>query len=205
MSQVSFLDVTISKDVGGSGFTDVYSKRTDTHQYLESSSCHPRHVKQAIPYGQALRLKRVCNSESKFDQRVGDLKKHLCDRGFKERQIVSQFERAKSNDRRALLFHRKEKDLKSNMLPLVLNFHPALSGVGEVVNSLWPVLQASDGMREILGDMKPLISFRRPRNLADNLIRSKVKKVNVEGKGMKKCDKARCQICNFVYSGNTNV
>ena len=38
------------------------------------------------------------------------------------------------------------------MLPLVLNFHPALSGVGEVVNSLWPVLQASEGMREILGD-----------------------------------------------------
>ena len=197
MSQVSFLDVTISKDVGGSVFTDVYSKPTDTHQYLESSSCHPRHVKQAIPYGQALRLKRICNSESKFDQRVGELKKHLRDGGFKERQIVSQFERAKSNDRRALLFHRKEKYLKSK-LPLVLNFHPALSGVGEVVNSLWPVLQASDGMREILGDMKPLISFRRPRNLADNLIRSKVKKVNVEGKGMKKCDKARCQICNFV-------
>ena len=47
--------VTISKDVGGSVFTDVYSKPTDTHQYLESSSCHPRHVKQAIPYGQALR------------------------------------------------------------------------------------------------------------------------------------------------------
>ena len=198
MSQVSFLDVTISKDVGGSVFTDSYSKPTDTHQYLESSSCHPRHVKQAIPYGQALRLKRICNSESKFDQRVGKLKKHLCDRGFKERQVVSQFERAKSNDRRALLFHRKEKDLKSNMLPFVLNFRPALSGVGEVANSLWPVLQASEGMREILGDMKPLISFRRPRNLAGYLIRSKVKKVNVEGKGMKKCDKARCQICNFV-------
>ena len=42
-----------------------------------------------------------------------------------------------------------------------------------------------------------------PRNLADNLIRSKVKKVNVEGKGMKKCDKARCQICNFVVETQT--
>ena len=80
------------------------------------------------------------------------------------------------DDRRALLLHRKEKDLKSKMLPFVLNFHPALSGVGEVINYLWPVLQASEGMREILGDMKPLISFRRPRNLADNLIRSKVKR-----------------------------
>ena len=197
MSQVSFLDVTISKDVGGSVFTDVYSKPTDTHQYLESSSCHPRHVKQAIPYGQALRLKRICNSESKFDQRVGELKKRLCVEDLKNVKY--------SLNLRALLFHRKEKDLKSNILPLVLNFHPALSGVGEVVNSLWPVLQASEGMREILGDMKPLISFRRPRNLADNLIRSKVKKVNVEGKGMKKCDKARCQICNFVVETLTKV
>ena len=110
-----------------------------------------------------IKLKRICNSESKFDQRVGELKKHLCDRGFKERQIISQFERAKSNDRRALLFH----IFKVKYVALVLNFHPALSVVGEVVNSLWPVLQASEGMREILGDMKPMISFRRPRNLAD--------------------------------------
>ena len=34
--------------------TDVYCKETDTHQYLEYKSCHPKHVKMGIPYGQAL-------------------------------------------------------------------------------------------------------------------------------------------------------
>ena len=53
-SQVSFLDVTICREVGGGISTDVFSKSTDTHQYLDYRSCHPKHVKQAIPYGQAL-------------------------------------------------------------------------------------------------------------------------------------------------------
>ena len=37
--------------------TDVYSKPTDTYQYLQYGSCHPRHVKQGITYGQASRVK----------------------------------------------------------------------------------------------------------------------------------------------------
>ena len=36
--------------------TDIYSKPTDTHQYLNYTSCHPSHVKRGIPYGQALKL-----------------------------------------------------------------------------------------------------------------------------------------------------
>ena len=33
-------------------------KPTDTHQYLEASSCHPSHCKTSIPFSQALRLNR---------------------------------------------------------------------------------------------------------------------------------------------------
>ena len=78
-------------------------------------------------------------------------------------------------NRRDLLFQEKEKFEDTNVVPLVLNFHPALSGVSQKVKSLWPVLHASDEMKEVFKDIKPLISFRRPRNLADNLVRSKIK------------------------------
>ena len=50
-----------------------------------------------------------------------------------------------------------------------------MSGVSQKFKSLWPVLHASDEMKEVFKDTKPLISFRRPRNLADNLVRSKIK------------------------------
>ena len=44
-SSVNFLDVkVIMKD--GKIITDLYVKPTDTHQYLDSSSCHPYHCKK---------------------------------------------------------------------------------------------------------------------------------------------------------------
>ena len=47
---VVFLDVNILvKD--GNISTDLYTKPTDTHQYLHRQSCHPHHCKKAIPYG----------------------------------------------------------------------------------------------------------------------------------------------------------
>ena len=52
-------------------------------------------------------------------------------------------------------------------------------------------------------EVRPLISYRRPRNLKDELVRSRLKKG--EGgysKGMKRCGKTRCQICDFVDEGN---
>ena len=69
--------------------------------------------------------------------------------------------------------------------------------ISQKVKSLWPVLHASDEMNEVFKDTKPLISFRRPRNLADNLVRSKIKEdTNTrKDKAMKKCGKSRCQIC----------
>ena len=178
----------------------MFSKPTDTHQYLDYRSCHPKHVKQAIPYGQALRLRHICSSESKFDQRIEEFKGYLPKRGFQKTQMFSECEKVRNKDRRLLLFQDKERFVDNNAVPLVFNFHPALSGISQKVKSLGLVLHASDEMNEVFKDIKPLISFRRPRNLADNLVRSKIKEASNtrKDKGMKKCGKSRCQICSYV-------
>ena len=49
--------------------TDLYVKPTDSHQYLQSSSCHPFHCKKGIPYSQTLRLNRICSETNSFDKR----------------------------------------------------------------------------------------------------------------------------------------
>ena len=41
--------------------TDLHVKPTSWHQYLHTKSCHPKHSKTAIPYSQALRIKRICS------------------------------------------------------------------------------------------------------------------------------------------------
>ena len=59
-NSVSYLDVSVSRK-GRALETDLYCKSTDTHHYLQKSSCHPRLVRKAIPYGQALRIRRSCS------------------------------------------------------------------------------------------------------------------------------------------------
>ena len=44
--------------------TDIYYKSTDTKQYLQYSTCHPRHTKSAVPYNLA---RRICSLVSEKD------------------------------------------------------------------------------------------------------------------------------------------
>ena len=82
----------------------------------------------------------------------------------------------------------------------MVKFHPALSGIGKVVNSLWPILHTSDDMKKVFGE-KPIVSFRRPRNLKDELVTAKLRDERVINVGMKKCGKSRCKVCRFVEEG----
>jgi hypothetical protein len=61
-NNISFLDTYTTCD-NGIMSTDIYSKPTDTHQYLSPQSCHPNHCTKSIPYSQALRIKRICFNE----------------------------------------------------------------------------------------------------------------------------------------------
>ena len=68
----------------------MFSKPTDTHQYLDFKCCHPKCVKEGIPYGQTLRLKRICNSEEVLDNRLNELHGYLLKRGFRKRNVDSR-------------------------------------------------------------------------------------------------------------------
>jgi len=50
--------------------TKLYSKPTDKKQYLHFSSCHPAHVKKAIPYSQALRYRRIIDVDTEKNSAI---------------------------------------------------------------------------------------------------------------------------------------
>ena len=64
-TSLAFLEIKVS--INGNGLrTSVHYKPTDSHSYLLHSSSHPSHVKNAIPYSQFLRLRRLCSDDSDF-------------------------------------------------------------------------------------------------------------------------------------------
>ena len=72
----NFLDVEVILENGVLS-TDLFVKSTDTHQFLDSTSCHPYHCKKDIPYSQILRLNGICSDNSNFDKRCNELESWL--------------------------------------------------------------------------------------------------------------------------------
>ena len=85
-TSINFLDVTVSL-VEGVIVIDLYVKPIDSHQYLQSSSCHPFHCKKCIPYSQALRLNRICSETKSFDKRCNDLERFLLEKRYSSKLV----------------------------------------------------------------------------------------------------------------------
>ena len=58
-NSINFLDTTVYIS-NNRLFTKVYKKPTDRSLYLHKHSYHPENLKRNIPYGQALRLRKIC-------------------------------------------------------------------------------------------------------------------------------------------------
>ena len=80
-TKISYLDVLVSLEYENISI-DVYCKPTDTHQYLDSRSCHSKDAKWGIPYGQALRYRKICDSDEVFEERLKELRRHFIMGGF---------------------------------------------------------------------------------------------------------------------------
>ena len=74
--------------------TNLYIKPTDSHQFLQSSSCHPFRCKKSIPYSQALRLNRIWSETNAFDKRCNDLERFLLERGYSSKFVRKEIPRA---------------------------------------------------------------------------------------------------------------
>ena len=79
--EIPFLDVMVSiKD--GSLQNDLYSKPTDSYQFLHWTPCHPKHTKSRLPYGLAFCLNRICSTPATLKTGVTELKSFLEARGY---------------------------------------------------------------------------------------------------------------------------
>ena len=174
-SSVNFLDVTTVL-TGSSISTDLFIKPTDTHQYLHPTSCHPGHIKRAIPYSQALRILNICSNVQKAEEHLDKLVHNLVCRGHSKRKIQIQVNKAK----RKFLNPQQPKEIstpqdtpKPQRIPLVLTYHPGLPNISAITRRYLPVLHLNQSMKLLCPD-PPLIAFRRPPNLRQSLIRAQV-------------------------------
>ena len=166
LTNVPFLDVMVSLH-NGTIETDLYTKPTDKHQHLLSSSCHPQHTKTAIPFSLALRLRRICSTDAKFTLRLNELRTYLLARGYGNTFLDSQFKRATNISRTEAL--RTNRHDSTDRLPFVVTYNPSLPRIPNILRKHFHILLSSKRCREVFKH-PPIVAYRRTSNLRDILV-----------------------------------
>ena len=89
--------------------TKIFKKPTDRSNYLHNDSYHPNFLKNNIPYGQALRMKKICTNEMDDQESLKELNNVFLKRGYQQNHLIERFNNASTKERSQLLRY-KEKD-----------------------------------------------------------------------------------------------
>ena len=81
-THVNFLDTTVRIDLDRLIYTTLYEKPTDTHLYLHYESAHHSPCHKKDPYGQFLRIRRICSKNDDFIDNGIKMIEHYMRRGY---------------------------------------------------------------------------------------------------------------------------
>ena len=74
--RLPFLDILLIKS-NTKISTDIFYKETDSKQYLNFRSCHPKHTKTSIPYNLARRICTIVSDQRQRETRLSELRNSL--------------------------------------------------------------------------------------------------------------------------------
>ena len=83
--------------------TDIFYKPTDSKQYLDFKSCHPKHTKTNIPYNLAGIICNIVSDEQIRDKMLRELHITLDERDYQKSMVQDSFHKAKQINRSELL------------------------------------------------------------------------------------------------------
>jgi hypothetical protein len=102
-TSINYLDLTIFKGTrfNETGILDtkVYTKPTETYQYLHKTSSHPPHVFKALVYGETLCYAPNTNNKDDFLLKVNNFSEKFTTRGYKASEIATITGKVSHNER----------------------------------------------------------------------------------------------------------
>ena len=172
---VNFLDSKVSI-LGRKLGTSVYTKPTDRKAYLHARSYHPRSTIEAIAYSQAARLRRICTEKTEFLKFAEKLKEDLTNRGHKEGKVTEEINWAASLNWESLLTYKQKPE--SNRVLLIVTYNKRLPNLKNIIDESWETLHINEAEKAKFKE-KPIVCYRRNRNLRDILGQTRISKNRV--------------------------
>ena len=135
----------------------MYRKKTDRNQYLLTSSCHPAHTTQNIPFSLALRIVRICSLPEDREKRFKELKQLLLTRDYKSGVINNAIQKARKISRPEAL--KKVVKIQNSQRPVfTVSFDPRLPSISKIVNRHWRTMRQDPYLAQVF-PQPPLIAY----------------------------------------------
>ena len=114
-------------------------------------------MKEAIPFSQALRMRRICSSEDDFQKRT-ELKGHLIRQDYDTSKVQGQIDISQGE----ALTPRGWSTQNNKRTPLVVSYHPNLPHLTAITRESLPVLHASHRLQQTIPE-PPIVAYRQPK------------------------------------------
>ena len=89
---LEFLDLKLMFDKESKKISvNVFSKATNSFSYVLPNTCFPNSNIENIPKGVALRLRRIYDSDNKFEKRSKEYQNYSIARDYKPKKVIKQF------------------------------------------------------------------------------------------------------------------
>lgn len=191
-TEIDFLDIKL-KITGNSLKTTLYRKPTDRRQFLHYNSCHPTNNKKGIPYGQMLRLRRLCSEDADFEDKARTLGEVFINRGYPLPLINNSISKSQMVPRSESLLQKPKRN--NYKLRLILPYQSELPNLNNILRRHMNILHLDTTLKNII-PQPPGITFKRPRNFTD-IFRQSRNSIgrNMVPFGCVKCENNRCELC----------
>ena len=146
-----FLDILLIK-TNNHISTDIYFKETDSMQYLNFHSCHPKHTKTSIPYNLARRICTIVSDSNVREIRLSELQAVLRKRNYPEMLISQGIKKAKSTPRNELLIPPIKND--EEVTSYVSTYNPNNTEMFSILKNNLHFLTSNQTMHDALSKIR---------------------------------------------------
>lgn len=195
---IDFLDVTVYRNHDNTIGTRLFLKPTNTGQYLNASSYHPRHQIESIAYSQAVRMMLICSDRNDFNTSSRLLLKNLTLCGHNHHKVKSAIERAGQIPRDTLLHPLPKTPTK--IIPFVVTYTPHNRYLPRSLKKAMSFLKPTPANKRFM-EYRLLVAFRRSTNLRDLLVHSEHPPPNKRSTS-RPCMRFHCKLCDHMITTN---
>ena len=164
---LEFLDLRI-KCVDGKLSVDVFAKPTNSFTNVKPSTCYPRKSINNVPRGIALRLRRICDTDEKFESRANEYKQYLLARDYKPSLVDKQFQEV-FKITRAEARAKIPKNNQVRNIKFLTTYNPSLPKIDGIIRKHLPLLHSDDSLKKLFPANIFRTIFKRNKNLSTNI------------------------------------